>query len=395
MRSSVRGMDGDAATPNVIRRDRFLHMEARFYALSPLGFWGTTLALMAVTFGAYVLIAETTGRPGVFELLPQCAPVGTDICDATQMARFEAGWNLPFDGSDRRYELERVTWIGFVLSLILTTALALSENSRRVWNNHKPALIRSLPDRARADAEAISEGVDGRWRLAYTLAFAGGFVGGLAFNALMLMGMGVSPLQYINSIGLWFLIFSPFLYGLGFRAGVDLARESGEIKRLIRTHLDVDLFHLDRLQVYGRIGMRGALSWMIMAAILLLFIADPDQVFMTGPAVGLAVAGGGFILASAVHPVHLKIREAKQAELDRVHDEIRSLRDLALDGDREAGSALAGLTDYERWVEQRSEWPISMSTGLRFSVYVLIPILPIIGSYVFERFADGMLRVAG
>ena len=58
-------------------------------------------------------------------------------------------------------------------------------------------------------------------------------------------------------------------------------------------------------------------------------------------------------------------------------------------------TALAGLTDYERWIEQRSEWPLSLSTGLRFAFYILIPLLPIIGSYAFERVADGLFRGAG
>lgn len=388
-------MDGDAPTQSVISRDRFAHLEARLYAASPLGFWGTTLAILFVTFGSFVLITELTGRPGLFALMPDCSGDLSAVCSARDLARYEAGWNLPFDDSARRYQLQSVSWIGFVLSMILTTALALSENGRRVWDSHKPDLIRSLPETGQADAEAISGGVDAGWRAGYMLAFAGGAVGGVLFNVFMIIGQDISLWQYLRSIGLWFLIFSPLLYGLGIRAGVDLARESGEIKRLIRAHLTVDLFHLDRLDVYGRIGMRGALSWMTMAAVLLLFVADSGQVYYSIPAVGLAVLGGGFILVSAVHPVHLKIREAKRAELERVHDEIRRLRDLSFEGDRAAGSALAGLTDYERWIEQRSEWPLSLSTGLRFALYILIPLLPIIGSYAFERVADGLFRSAG
>ena len=53
-----------------------------------------------------------------------------------------------------------------------------------------------------------------------------------------------------------------------------------------------------------------------------------------------------------------------------------------------ASSALAGLTDYEIWVAQRPEWPLSTGLATRFSLYILLPILPIVGSYLFEKLAD-------
>ena len=110
-----------------------------------------------------------------------------------------------------------------------------------------------------------------------------GFVFGILFNfALMNPADGI--LAYINSVGLWFLIVSPLLFGTGFRAGMDVARRSREIRAVIAGYLDVDLFHL--------------------------------------------------------------------------------------------------------WVAQRPEWPLSTGLATRFSLYILLPILPIVGSYLFEKLAD-------
>ena len=101
-----------------------------------------------------------------------------------------------------------------------------------------------------------------------------------------------------------------------------------------------------------------------------------------------ATMGAIMVFTSAVRPVHDKIREAKAAELDRIHEAMAEQRERALAGDPEAAGALAGLTDYEQWIEKRPEWPLSPSVTTRLALYVLIPILPIIGSYVFELVAD-------
>ena len=341
--------------------------EVHFYRASPFGFALTTLAVFGTTYGLYILIAELTQGPSLFETLP-----------------------------DGQWALTHVAWIAFVLTLILTAGTAFTETGRRLWALEAGPLAEALGPGGAEAARALDRGIPESWRGRYLAMFLAGALAGLGFNAFMMLANGFPPLGYVNSVGLWFLIVSPFLYGIGFRAGVDVARESSTLKAMIRTHLEVDLFHLDRLQVFGRIGLRAARSWMIMAAILLLFLINPndpdlfaaDQLGMTIPVVGASVLGGLFLLASALYPVHTKIRAAEQAELDRVHGEMARMRDKALAGDAEAASALAGLTDYEIWVNNLPEWPVSTGVTTRFSLYILLPVIPIIGSYVFEILAD-------
>ena len=358
-----------AETP--IRSGFFQPAEVHVFRLSPLGVLATSLILFVLVYGFYVLVAETTNGPGLFEFS-------------------ETGQAL----------LTRVAWIAFVLSLIFTAGIAFSETGRRLWEMEADDLSRALGETGRHAALDLQKGIPDAWRGRYLTAFLIGALAGLGFNAFMMLANGFSPLDYFNSVGLWFFIVSPFLYGIGFRAGVDVARESQTIKTLIRDHLTVDLFKLDALQVFGRIGLRVARTWMIMAAIILLFLINPnapdqlfaaDQLGMTIPVVGASVLGGLFLLASTLHPVHTKIQAAKRAELDRVHAEMQTMRDKALAGNAEAASALAGYTDYEIWVNNLPEWPVSAGITTRFSLYILLPVIPIIGSYVFENLADQLV----
>ena len=371
-------MDG-AGEPLAARHDtgreedeaRFEPFETRLYRVIPLPFSLLTGLIFALVFGLYVLIAQSTGNPSFIVL------EGPD------------GWSMP-----------NVSWVGFILSLIFTAGIAFTEGGRRMWAREREALLRALEPSGAGQVEGLGRGIARRWRGRYWIAFYLGVASAIVFNLIMTVSMGGNVLRYLDSVGLWFLIVGPPLYGIGFRAAVDVARESSELKTLIRRHLEVDLFHLDRLAVFGRSGLKSARSWMIMAAILLLFLIDPanpealfasSQLIVTIPTFLASVAGGLVLLLSTLSPVHRKIREAKAAELERIHAQMALLRPRALGGDTEAAGALAGLTDYEVWVDSRPEWPVSEGITTRLSLYVLLPILPILGSYVFEKIADQLV----
>jgi hypothetical protein len=338
--------------------------EGWLYGHSPFGFYGTTLAVFVFNFGSFVLIALNAGRPDLLAL------------------------------SDNGSGFNETGWSGFVLSLVLAVAIALNENRHRMWIHHAGALFEALPENAHPTAKALIAGIPKSWSGIYQAFFLIGIAFGLFFNVLIMQSNDTGLSHYLQSIGLWFMIFAPPLYGLGFRAAVDVYRSSRQTKALIKTFLEIDLFRLEKYHVFGRIGLFGALSWLIMAAVLLLFIVDPAQVWVALISLALSATGGITILVGAIRPVHDKIRAAKDAELVRVHAEMSKARARALDGDAAAASALAGLTDYETWVEKRPEWPLSNSVTTRMSLYFLIPLIPIIASYVFEKTADILLSGA-
>lgn len=337
--------------------------ESVIYRWSPLGLWGTTLAIFLISFGSFALIAETTGRP--------------------HLGHFNAAGE---------WRLNTVSWIGFVLSMILTAGIGLTEIGRRRWLAERDSLIAALAPAGHAAANALCDGgVRVAWRMRYWILTGFGLAGGLVFNIFMAAAENVTLLEYTQSIGLWFVLFSPWLYAVGLRAGLGLARDGRELRELVAEHVEVDLYHLERLNVFGRLGLGAAASWLVMAGVLLLFVADPRQAWIALPAIALAVLGGVVALAGAVRPIQRKIHAAKSRELDEVHHRMALARERAFNGDDAAAAALAGLTDYEVWVERRPEWPVSASIGLRFGLYVLIPILPILGSYLFEKFADNII----
>ena len=345
-------------------KERFTLLEARFFELSPLGFWPTLLAVFLFAFGSALAIAHFTQQPPILDEI----------------------------GTSGVYRLEPVLWVCFVLSLILTAALGLAESGRRMWVRETRQLAAALKPEGEAAAKALVDGAPANWRGRYTGFLIGGVLAGFGVNIAIMLAMGAPVGAYFSSIGLWFFLFSSPLYALGLRAGVDLARESGELRSVIRDHLHVDLLNLERLQVFGRIGLRGALSWMIMAAIMLLFVLDPSaeagseiNAIATLIALPLAGVGGTVIFISAVSPVRKAVQSAKTAEIEAIRVRISEERGRILDPQAETRGKLAELLAYQDWVEKRPEWPISAPVTTRFALYVLIPAIPWFGAALADR----------
>lgn len=342
--------------------DRFESLEYTLFQRSPLGSIGTSLVIFGLIYGLYILIAQLTQSPPFIYL-----------------------------NADGVWVSHQVSWIAFVLSLLLTTAIAFEGSGKDRWEPEIDALVVALPEPGADTARNLAKGIPIAWRARYHRLFWIGFIFGIVFNLWLMYSDGQTLMGYLDSVGLWFLIISPPLFGTGFRAGMDVSRRSREIKALVADHLVIDLFHLDRLTVFGRIGIRAARSWLLMSAILLLFMLSPDQLWIAIPTILATAVGGVFILTSTLNPVHRKICAAKSAELERIHEEMALVRGRAMAGDDSASAALAGLTDYEIWVTNRSEWPLSGGLATRFSLYILLPVLPIVASYIFEKVADQLV----
>ena len=142
-----------AETP--IRSGFFQPAEVHVFRLSPLGVLATSLILFVLVYGFYVLVAETTNGPGLFEFS-------------------ETGQAL----------LTRVAWIAFVLSLIFTAGIAFSETGRRLWEMEADDLSRALGETGRHAALDLQKGIPDAWRGRYLTAFLIGALAGLGFNAL-------------------------------------------------------------------------------------------------------------------------------------------------------------------------------------------------------------------
>ena len=214
----------------------------------------------------------------------------------------------------------------------------------------------------------------------YRLAGLAGLAAGLGLTGLIFASSRMSLGAFLASSGVWFLIANPLAVALGARAAVDMDREAGELRDLIEHHLSVDLARLETLEVYGRIGVRSALAWCLIGAILLLFLVRPGG---SGPvmlAIGAVSAGAALVAAAnafagAVRPVHVRMSAIKQDALTKARHR------LAEAGERGApGADLAGLAAYERWVSERPEWPITAPVSRRLLTVGLIPVIAWFGA---------------
>jgi hypothetical protein len=155
----------------------------------------------------------------------------------------------------------------------------------------------------------------------------------------------------------------------------------------------VDVVDRTPLAPFGRRGLRSVLLWMLYLSLFswqyVLGAARPEL----GAAL-LVVAS--FAVAAFLLPVwgaHLRLREAKAAELSRVRTKIGEVRERALTAPAEnvVGGRLADLVAWEQRIVSGGEWPLSGSTVLRFGLYTAIGLGSWLGAAFVERLLESAL----
>ncbi len=330
---------------------RFTPVERTIARTIPGGPWIAGLVVFAGFAGAYVAIAAATGAD-----LVERGPVGVRIDDAA--------------------------WMAGVLSALIGASFALSEAGARVIGDASEAMAELLEPDAKPTPAALAAGPPNTAAMRYRLAGAVGAAAGLALTLWIFLASGRSVEAYLASPGAWFILANPLALALGARAGVDMDREAAELHGLVKAHLRVDLARLDALEVYGRIGVRSALAWGLIGAILLLFLMRPGGSEPAMLAIGAVSAGAALLAAAnafagAVRPVRDRMSAAKQEALTRARQR------LVATGNGDSGAAgaeLAGLAAYERWISERPEWPISAPVSRRLFTVGLIPVIAWFGA---------------
>jgi hypothetical protein len=177
-----------------------------------------------------------------------------------------------------------------------------------------------------------------------------------------------------------FLIFSVLAWATG--AARSLSRIAGRNAR-------VDLLDPRGLASLGRCGSRLAFWWLIMVGISPVFLFDPD---ISGDlVVRMLLYTLGFAVLSAVAVAvptwgaHRALAAAKQAELERVRDQIREARE------RREDTRLPGLLAWEQRIAAASEWPIDARSLRLTGLYLLIPFVGWIAGALVERAVDTLL----
>ena len=158
---------------------------------------------------------------------------------------------------------------------------------------------------------------------------------------------------------------------------------AGQIER-------IDLFDLQTLAPFARQGLRSALLWLVLLSLVSLNAVD--LIWFSTIAM-IALVGGTAALILPVRGIHLRLRQAKQAELERVHAAIRG-DPGALSGSLISGHGTSlGLSDllaYRKFLESVREWPFDAPSMLRFALYLAIPL----GSWLGGAFVERLLGAA-
>ena len=158
---------------------------------------------------------------------------------------------------------------------------------------------------------------------------------------------------------------------------------AGEVER-------IDLFDLQGLAPFARQGLRSALLWLVLISLFSLNAMDLIWFSITA---AIALVGGTAALILPVRGIHLRLRQAKQAELERVHAAIRGdpgPLSGSLIGGHGASLGLSDLLAYRNFLESVREWPFDASTMLRFTLYLAIPL----GSWLGGAFVERLLGAA-
>ncbi|MCR9128950.1 MAG: hypothetical protein NXI12_05470 [Alphaproteobacteria bacterium] len=325
--------------------------ETRLYAAFPLPQAVATVLIAAVFFGAYAGLSYGHGRP---------------VLEAS---------GLTVNAQ-----------IALIMSLLLATALDLPERARRIWLHEADALRATLEPAGSSIVDGLGVGQPAHSAAANWLWFAGGAVVGMGFNALMVSGSGEDVLAYIASPGLWPLVVAPLLFGLGGRAIRLMTEDDRTISSMVADHLIVDFADLERLHVYGRVGLRSGLIWLIMAGLVLAFLAVQASVSASAISFCLAIAAALWSMLTLTRPVAAKVEAAKGAALLEVRRDIVRVHN---DGGAPQGR-LADLVSYESWLERRPIWPVSAPVTRRFALYGLIPVLAWFGAAAAELVLDAL-----
>ena len=200
-------------------------------------------------------------------------------------------------------------------------------------------------------------------------------------------------LAYLQLVGLLFFWVSGRAAFLSLRAMRSLAG-------IAEGNLDIDLFDLTPLSVFGRAAARNCLLWLVSFSIGSLVFLNPELSFRESlivfvPVFIVIVTIAGLALWLPLRSVHARVSARKTEELAKI--------DAALRGDREALLAsriqhwtpdvgLADLLSYRRYVADIRTWPFEGPTLGRVALFILIPIGSWVGGALVERAVEAALR---
>jgi hypothetical protein len=155
---------------------------------------------------------------------------------------------------------------------------------------------------------------------------------------------------------------------------------------------EVDLLDYTSLAPFGRRGLRSVLLWMLYLSLFSLqyIMGRAEPILGLGLVFVIGIALAAFLLP--VWGAHLRLRDAKAAELTRLRELMVDARKRTFDApaDERGGGRLADLVAWEQRISNVSEWPFGGTTLLRFVLYTAFGL----GSWLGAAFVERLLERA-
>jgi hypothetical protein len=283
------------------------------------------------------------------------------------------------------------------LTVILLTGFTVgaAAYSRRENIREAEALAALLPDSFKEHRALVD-------RLQYATE-SRAWVGSVAAILLgLFLVTGKNPWQpYLlsrepwNHDSVWFLASNILLFAVLGRQFVGTF-ETNAIFAQLEAHLPrVDLLHPERLARFGRRGLRSAFLWIGGSSIASIVFVNQQFSWLTGLVLTATVSVGTIAFLLPLRGLHRRIREEKEAELERVRAAIHRNREALLSTASEAdapSTQMPGLLAYEHRITSVHEWPINTPEVVRFGLLILLGLGSWLGGALVGHVVDFLLR---
>lgn len=176
---------------------------------------------------------------------------------------------------------------------------------------------------------------------------------------------------------------------------IALFRNSLKFDEIGREHVTIDLIDPDRLTPFARVGIRNIL--LLSGAFMILplaFINTSEYLQGVLTSILIVLPIGLILLILPMKSVRIRVKEAKQAELELVSRALRGDKDALKDSrviKDEEDQNLSSLIMYRQMISEIREWPVNAPIITRLTLYVIVPLLAWVGAALVERVVDYVL----
>lgn len=317
--------------------------------------------------------------------LSDALPVSPFLIGAAVSALFFASFLLTafLSGVDivvsdfNEVSLSGEAWAALALSLLWFAMLGIGRYT--VMGNLRDAhlLVGIAPHITPQKVERYTLGVTQRELVRSRIAGLAGFLAGGVLHAIAVLGVLQSGWAgFETPVDVWMFFAVSLLVMQLLRRIYFLRGDTGLFAEALKG-LRPDLSDISQLDAFGRVALRGALPWFVVAGIIALLLVGQDADGITVPALILTLAAAFFVFSRPMLRAHRVIRRAKYRDLARLRGEIRRHEKALREGSemaREAALMLSALILLEARLERTREWPLDLQTAGRLMLYAAIPL---------------------